>query len=269
MRKDDFMFECLNYINSDDIYRSEKRHKVKKHKRKPKNLPEVTAAVIVMLALLIGGGIPAAIGIGMMGREERYTRFEDGGDVIESRDKFYLNGKLYDISGAYVESQYISEKISSISNKKLGLKFDIYSIQTISSECLVAVKEEGRAGYYVYSNKNYAPKTLGELIDDFSLEENLVIEEIYLNDSEVDTICEKYDKNEIFNLIFIYNNDSNIIKKELNKKKVSISFKISKIGNMQVSLIISEDGRTKIGILDNDLVFEIHNLDEIIESIRE
>lgn len=59
-----------------------------------------------------------------------------------------------------------------------------YAIESINPVCAVAVQftEEGNGEYYVYSNKAYVPRTLGDLVSDLNLRETMVLKEFFVMD---------------------------------------------------------------------------------------
>ncbi|MCI9273463.1 MAG: hypothetical protein HFE39_05835 [Clostridiales bacterium] len=59
---------------------------------------------------------------------------------------------------------------------------EIYSLKSIDPSCIVGVKYDGNEGkYYSFLRNNYEPNTLGDLLTDLNLEENLKIKEAYYN----------------------------------------------------------------------------------------
>ena len=58
---------------------------------------------------------------------------------------------------------------------------EVYSIQSISSDCAIAVKFEGLDGYQAYKSSKYRPETLGSLLEDLSLQENAVLGKLWTN----------------------------------------------------------------------------------------
>ena len=56
---------------------------------------------------------------------------------------------------------------------------DVYSLNQINPLCAVAVKYEEHDGYYPFRNPYYVPSTLGDLINDLNLRDNLVFGMVY------------------------------------------------------------------------------------------
>lgn len=58
----------------------------------------------------------------------------------------------------------------------------VYTLKSISEQCLLAVQYPGHEGYYVFKT-SYTPASFGQMIDDLNLKETLQIEGIFYDDA--------------------------------------------------------------------------------------
>lgn len=56
---------------------------------------------------------------------------------------------------------------------------EVYALQSVSRECMVAVKYDGQDAYYSFTWNSYIPDTLGGFMDRLNLREYLVIETLH------------------------------------------------------------------------------------------
>jgi len=135
---------------------------------------------------------------------------------------------------------------------------EVFAIKSVSKECAVAVKYEGHSGYYPFVNHYYFPQTLGNLIDDLNLRENLVFT----------TIHNEYFENGVFTMA-TYSIDADSIIWEMllsdtslpNQAEnnqynpmwfvslMSVGVDIEVIGCRNVSIAVSENGYLQTNIL--------------------
>jgi hypothetical protein len=174
-----------------------------------------------------------------------YPIIIDAALIGEQIDSTTLNG--YDI---YEEKQYT-------------INCEVYSVKTISDEWAVAVKYDGHDGYYPfrYINYNYMPATLGDLIDDLNLRENLVFGPIYDNSSMVYTLP---DPSVIWDLLLADTSlklDTSIIDEGgvvlSGVELMGVSIDVEVLGHKNISLSVTADGYLQTNILDTGKAFFI------------
>lgn len=143
---------------------------------------------------------------------------------------------------------------------------EVFEIKGISSDCAVAVKHKDSEEYYVYVNSYYLPETLGQLIDDLSLEDNLIINSLWYEytDENGSSISAQYNEppqNAIWDMLL---SDRNAQAVDLSDQPtwgvvtvMDMSIDIPILGYENISLSITEDGYLRTNILDTGKVFNI------------
>ncbi len=141
-----------------------------------------------------------------------------------------------------------------------------YEINKISKNCAIAVQFGGDNNYYIYTNPFYSPETLGDFINDLSLEEFLTVgmvdydnstgmgdsyvhERIEFTGLEADAVwdillCDTALKNVYSDLDWFVH-------------KMSISISIPYLGYNNISISLTEDGYLLTNILDTEKAFFI------------
>lgn len=184
--------------------------------------------------------------------EQYTTLILDGEEFYSGRavDASYLGDSLgsYDVTG-----------VDSYTDQEYRMTAEVYQIAGISKERLVAVKLEG--AYYIFSRGRYDPPAdLGEVLDDYSLEQTLPLEQF--------AECDGYDETGYYQL----NDDAylwEVLKGCRNAECVgdeywnnngrSLSFTASSeaLGVYKSVFIITEDGYAKTNVFDYGYVFRI------------
>lgn len=91
---------------------------------------------------------------------------------IQTKEIGEYLGSLYAYGHESLNSQNEKKNIWYIRHEK---KAELYQIKGISERFAVAVHLEGEKKYYVYAREDYAPETLGALVEDLNLTEYLKI----------------------------------------------------------------------------------------------
>lgn len=129
---------------------------------------------------------------------------------------------------------------------------EAYALSGIAPECAVAVKANigGKAVNRVFVNNSYEPKTLGDLVNDLGLAENLSFVWYY---EETDASLKKYKLDnaaELFGLIFCDDNAENLGEAHYGGRfnaDLSVDLPLLNISNM--SLGIGGDGYIRTNLL--------------------
>ena len=104
--------------------------------------------------------------------------------IVEQYTTINLNDKEYYSSGRPVDASFIGELIGTFdvmgydahSNQNHKIASEIYRIDGISEEYVVSVKLDGE--FYVFSHNEYAPPVnLGEVLDNYALEQTLLLDQ--------------------------------------------------------------------------------------------
>ena len=197
--------------------------------------------------------------------------------------QYYLanyNEKSYDSKNAKISEDNIDQKIGTViltgkdtyTEETHTINADVYDIKNISSECAIALQFENTLEYYVYTNTYYKPKTLGDLIEDLNLKENLSFGTItyeYLDSSKpkneqiIEVEFPDVDSKEIWNILLndltlenIYENNGKY-SSDYFVKKVGISIDIPKLGYKNISIELTDKGYLITNILDTGKGFYI------------
>ena len=94
-----------------------------------------------------------------------------------------LISSKYSAVASTVEKSDIQEKLQDIvlngndiyTNTDYTATAQVYSIRNISPNCSVALRIEDGEEYYIYSNRDYSPKTLANLAEDFNFKDTLTV----------------------------------------------------------------------------------------------
>lgn len=157
---------------------------------------------------------------------------------------------------------------------------EVFEIKGISSECAVAVKHKDSSEYYVYVNAYYRPETLGQFIDDLSLEDNLEFTSIWFeytddNNNLTSVECSPPSEDVIWNMLF---SDINAEIVDLTDQPtlgvitaMDIGIDIPILGYKNISVAITEDGYLKTNILDTEKAFIIgvDAVNEFVSYVKE
>ena len=126
---------------------------------------------------------------------------EDNNFTVRVNDTEYIN------CGATLGLSAIGEEMGEyevLDREKNGSTGKVFALNDISSELAVAVQYSGSNNYHVYRNMWYEPQTVGQIIDDFDLENTLSINHVYCHVYKPAFKYEKYtaDQDYIYNMLF-------------------------------------------------------------------
>lgn len=189
--------------------------------------------------------------------EERYTLLEYG-------------GKSYDSKLSAVPQEYLGEKTGSaqavgydlFNDEKHTLGCEVYAIEGIDQNCAVAVKYDGQESAYAFVNAYYRPQTLGQFIEDLSLEDNLIFGDIYCDYFENgEYVSMKYtgaDGGVIWDMLLTDRTAENVYSdNDWYDVKMDIGVDLPLLGYKNISLGVTEDGYIVTNILDTGKAFYI------------
>lgn len=188
---------------------------------------------------------------------------------------FSLNGIEYSAQGSEVEQQSIGMLLGQTTlvgydiyenDRKYTKAGQIFTLNGISPNCAVAVQLQGLDKFFIYKNVWYTPETLGDLIDDLNLHENLVINQIsysYWKDGKTvngNFIQMQYtlpDPSVVWEMLL---NDRTLINEGdayYSKAAMGVSVDMLIIGQKNISLAVNEAGYLQTNILDSGKSFFI------------
>ncbi len=198
---------------------------------------------------------------------EQYTGLELYGNVYTTRCAAAADDSIKGL----MESGMVLHGYDYTDDKEYSTAADVYAIEGISHACAVAVKFAQSEGYYIYINTGYSPETLGQLIDDLSLRDNMSFGRIYIEDytdpdnifteeySEIDSSdiwdmllddptapsLPDYDDREKYDGIIDYSY----------KTRLDISIDIPILGYENIAMWTDENGYLQTNILDTGKYF--------------
>ena len=178
-------------------------------------------------------------------------RSYNGTSAVVSQDKIdYVLGREV-LSGQDVYAEVLHER-----------EGDVFAVSGIAPQCAVAVELEGT--YYVYRTSEYVPDTLGDLIEDLNLHENIQFGSVWY---------EYQKKNGEYASIEFTDLPQNIVWEMLLRDEtlanvehydqmqfssiMSISVNIPLIGYENIALSVTEEGYVTTNILDTGKAFFI------------
>lgn len=127
---------------------------------------------------------------------------------------------------------------------------ELYEINNVSAECVIAVKFSGIEKYFAYSNSYYSPVTLGDFIDDLNLRENMSFGSVWEQDLHGDLVEFQVDDEVIWEMLLDPNLQvMNERSDDMLVSDMSISVNIPKLGYNNISLAVTEEGYMTTNIL--------------------
>ena len=132
---------------------------------------------------------------------------------------------------------------------------EVFSIRGISSNCAVAVKFNGYDSYYTYTNRDYSPTTLGELVDALDLNNTISFGTLSLEDDR--TFVTDYDRSIISELLNKYRDCATLFDYDGHRKLFSVSTSVDMLGISNKSFAVTEDGYIKTNIMEQGYAFYI------------
>lgn len=139
-------------------------------------------------AALLAAGLLAAMPLETMALlkpDVSTTKPWDQLEINQQYSEFVREAGTYSVQDAELTSDQIGDDLGAVLTVGVSNKMNrfthnarIYIIDGIASKCAVAVKYDGDDRYFVSTNRNYTPATLGALIEDLSLEDTLSAGEI-------------------------------------------------------------------------------------------
>ena len=174
-----------------------------------------------------------------------------------------LDGICRPIEDVPLNEELVGDRIKSVTaegydiyeKKKYTIGCTLYKIKDVSAECSVALQFDGFDEYYPCINsETYKPKTLGDLIDDLNLRENLTFNSIYTDDSMK---FEAPHSSVIWKMLLSDTDAKNRGGKYYKLSLVGISIDVDVIGAENISLAVNKYGYLQTNILGTGKSFYI------------
>ncbi|MBQ6824767.1 MAG: hypothetical protein IJP27_08945 [Clostridia bacterium] len=132
-------------------------------------------------------------------------------------------------------------------------KITLAKIQGISCDCAVAVRFDGGEEWFAYTNPYYKPKTLGDLIADLNLEENLVVGSAWYHSS---VEFPAMPAEEVWKLLR-KTKAENVYSGQMLPEWMAVEVSIPLLGIYESSLRVTEEGYLVTNLLDTGKAFFI------------
>lgn len=193
-------------------------------------------------------------------------------EINEQYSEFVRDAGTYSVQDAELDGDQVGDDLGAVLAVGVSSKMNrfthnarVYTIDGIASKCAVAVKYDGDARYFISTNRDYTPATLGALIEDLSLEDNLSAGEIsytYWKDNvqkKGNHVTERYsleDSGAIWEMLL--NDPSLPVAKEVPNPLVgvmSITVDIGTIAETGTALSVTTDGYLQLYALGSGKVF--------------
>jgi len=205
--------------------------------------------------------------------DSAYEKKWDELKIYEQYSEATLGNNTYTTSGCEIEESQLGKKLSVAElvgydiyeDKYYYLSCEGYEITGINTECAVAIELETDK-FYVYRNSGYKPETLGDFVNDLSLEENLVVGGAsflwydHENEKYRTVVFEdSIDKQKVFEMLFSDLDAQAVKDYDLRsfEEDMGLSVSVPKLGHKNISLAVTKDGYLTTNILSTGKAFYI------------
>ena len=177
--------------------------------------------------------------------------------------EFAWNGITYGTRDCIIDRGSIGSKLGLVTmtgkdiyqNEEYSIRAEVFCINAISDHCAVAIQFEGYDSYYVYTNRNYCPGTLGELVDDLDLNHTLTFGSLKLGESEAAT--SNYDAAIIMNQINASRTSKNLSNSIPGTKLFCVSVNVELLGIQNKYLAVTKEGDIETNLMEWCFTFYI------------
>ncbi len=175
--------------------------------------------------------------------------------ICEQFMEFTAEGTVYGSKCSRIANESVGEKLYDVvvtgyddyADEVRYADASAYRISGISAEAAVAVRFRGYDTGYVYTNRNYFPETLGELMDALNLTETISFHA--LTPAQGGSITE-FDQSLLMNLLNDHRELPRIEDDSYHKPLFSISTSVELLGIRNKSMKITEDGWLTMNIME-------------------
>ncbi|QVK18632.1 hypothetical protein KHQ81_02640 [Mycoplasmatota bacterium] len=193
--------------------------------------------------------------------EEKYGEIEYNNSRYTSAISEINNSEIVNLLGETTASGY-----DVYNDKEYTINCSVYSIKSIASNAVVAVKFDEYEGYYSYINNSYNPESLGNLIDDLNLHKNLGFNKIYYsywkdgileNGNYIQMEYTLSDTSVIWDILLSDTSLKNEGDTYYGATKMGISIDVKNVGHKNISLAVNDAGYLQTNILNTGKTFFI------------
>ncbi len=186
----------------------------------------------------------------------------DEKEIAEQFMQFTADGNSYSSRCSEIANESIGEKlydavVSGFDDYADEIRYAdaaVYRINDISTECAVAVRFQGYNTGYVYTNQNYFPETLGELMDALHLKETLSFHA--LTPAQGESITE-FDRGLLIDLLNDHRELARTEDDSFHKRLFSVSTNVELLGITNKAMTVTEDGWLTMNIMEWGYAFHI------------
>ncbi|WP_298531061.1 hypothetical protein [uncultured Ruminococcus sp.] len=222
---------------------------------------------------------PKMIAVKFEGIDDIYIYYAVTDDVF-SMDRVNFNVRF----GKY-EYGYVSCGIQRVNEEKIGKFLDkiilngkndftgeniqfsgkVYEIENISPDCALAVMYDNDPEYHLFRNISYQPETLGQLIYDMDLKNEMIINGVYVNHSFY-----KIDPVKVWEYL-LSNEDCENCGRESAPCDYGISVDIPTLGRRNIAINVYSNGFISTNIADSGVRFNIgtKNVQAFIDYVNQ
>lgn len=195
-----------------------------------------------------------------------------------------FQGDEYSVKNELLGAEEIGDKAADLvvtgydiyEEKQYTMNAELFYINGINGDCALAVKYEGTEEYYPCVNSGYVPETLGDLIDDLNLKENLVFHKVYYsywkdgvaaNGNYRTDAYTLPDSKIIWELLLSDTQVKNEGEAHYDVALMGIGIDVKQIGAVNISLAVNESGYLQTNILETAKSFYI-GMDKVNEFVN-
>ena len=141
----------------------------------------------------------------------------------------------------------------------------IYKIANIAVDCALAVKYDTDGEYHLFRNINYRPETLGQMISDMNLKDELIIVS-----ARIDEQTYAIDNEKVWEYILSENNAQNY-GKGITPSNYGITVDIPTLGRVRIAINVYADGHIATNIPNRSASFDIgiENTEKFIDYVKQ
>lgn len=166
--------------------------------------------------------------------------------------------------GDYLENVSLKGR-NDFTNEDISVLGKVYRIKNISSDCALVVRYDNDGEYHLFRNIMYQPETLGQLIDDMDLENEMVINGVYVNDSFY-----KIEPIKVWDHL-LYDDNAERNGQGMTPTDYSVSVDIPVLGRKNVAINVYSNGQISTNIVERVASFNIgkKNAENFFEYVNQ
>ena len=155
--------------------------------------------------------------------------------------------------------------INEFNFEEISVSGKIYKIANIAVDCAFAVKYDTDGEYHLFRNINYTPETLGKMISDMNLKDELKIVS-----ARIDEQTYAIDNEKVWEYILSENNAQSYVK-GITPSNYGITVDIPTLGRVRIAITVYADGHISTNIPNRSVSFNIgiENTEKFIDYVKQ